>query len=108
MDKQVTRMANSGYPSVLMFGRRWPLTPGTWGVRVPTRKSPDAKPEVYKIDDREYRHPDDVGGRCVLLRRENADNRCASCGDTLGPREPGPTCASAACRADILDGDDHQ
>ena len=32
MDKRITRWANMGYTSVIMFGKKWPLSPGTWGV----------------------------------------------------------------------------
>ena len=65
MDKKVTRMANSGAKSVIMFGKTWPLSPGTWGVRVPTRHHPKVKPQVYKIDDDEYVDPRTVGGMCI-------------------------------------------
>lgn len=91
MDKRITRMANSGVTSVVMFGKVWPLTPGTWGVRVPKKAGPPrlrfspgaivgfpdmsfapgkpvpdfAKAEVYKIDDARYVDPARVGGMCI-------------------------------------------
>lgn len=65
MDKRITRMANSGATSVLMFGKSWTLTPGTWAVQVPTARRPKAERKVYKVDSAAYYHPSTVGGRCV-------------------------------------------
>lgn len=91
MDKRITRMANSGVTSVVMFGKVWELTPGTWGVRIPKKTGkprlrispsliaglpdmtfapgkpvPDfSKAEVYKIDDARYVDPRKVGGMCI-------------------------------------------
>lgn len=65
MDKKITRLANSGHTSVLMFGKRWALSPGTWGVRVPTKRRPNVKSEVYKIDDEGYMPMELTGGMCI-------------------------------------------
>lgn len=101
MDKRITRLANSGATSVLMFGKRWELSPGTWGVRVPRKLGPPrmrfkpspmmlvpdvefvagkpipdfAKAEVYKIDDEPYVDPALVGGMCIL-ESEYRRTRC--------------------------------
>jgi len=96
MDKRITRLANSGAKSVVMFGKTWTLSPSTWGVRNPKRPGPPrmvfrpspvamipdvefvagrprldfSNAKVYKIDDAEYLDPRNVGGLCI--RREDA------------------------------------
>lgn len=62
MDKKITRMANSGSGSVLMYGRRWPLSPGTWRVD-------DRARLLVKVDDARYAPTGWTGGR--LVRRED-------------------------------------